>query len=129
MWELFKNNYSNLAQFKNEDGVFDEGKLKEFIEAQVKANPQAWEAQEKSIAFNGKQQLYYALIKAGSLPTEKEGELAYKMQNNLVDIKFVQLPFSSIADSTITISKDKIQPYINSHKNEFEITNKGNFHT
>jgi len=120
MWELFKNNYGNLAQFKNEDGVFDEGKLKEFIETQVEANPKAWETQEESIAFNGKQQLYYALIKAGSLPTEKEGELAYKMQNDLVDMKFVQLPFSSIADSTITISKDKIQAYINTHKNEFE---------
>jgi len=120
MWELFKGNYGNLAQFKNEEGVFDEGKLKEYIETQVEANPKAWEDQESSIAFNGKQQLYYALIKAGSLPTEKEGEIAYKMQNDLVDMKFVYLPFTSIADSTITISKDKIQGYINTHKNEFE---------
>jgi len=120
MWELFKNNYGNLAQFKNKDGVFDEGLLKQFIEDQVKANPKAWEGQEESIAFNGKQQLYYALIKAGSLPTEKEGELAYRMQNDLVDMKFVQLPFSSIPDSTITISKDKIKAYINAHKSEFE---------
>ena len=120
MWELFKGNYGNLAQFKNEEGVFDEGKLKEYIEIQVEANPKAWEDQENSIAFNGKQQLYYALIKAGSLPTEKEGEIAYKMQNDLVDMKFVYLPFTSIADSTITISKDKIQGYINTHKSEFE---------
>jgi len=120
MWELFKNNYGNLAQFKNEDGAFDEGKLKEFIEEQVEANPKAWEKQENSIAFNGKQQLYYALIKAGSLPTEKEGELAYKMENDLVDMKFIYLPYTTIADSTITISKDKIQAYINSHKSEFE---------
>ena len=81
MWDLFKTNYSSLAQFKNEDGNFDEGKLKEFIESQVEANAKGWENQEESIAFSGKQQLYYALIKAGSLPTEKEGELAYKMQN------------------------------------------------
>ena len=120
MWELFKANYGNLAQFKNQDGIFDEGKLKEFIEDQVEANPKAWEDQENNIAFNGKQQLYYALIKAASLPTEKEGELAYQMQNDLVDMKFVYLPFTSIADSTITISKEKIQGYINTHKNEFE---------
>ena len=42
------------------------------------------------------------------------------MQNDLVDMKFVYLPFTSIADSTITISKDKIQGYINAHKNDFE---------
>ena len=120
MWELFKSNYANNPQFKNEDGTFNEGKLKEEIERQVEANPKAWEDQENNIAFNGKQQLYYALIKAGSLPTEKEGQLAYKMQNDLVDMKFVYLPFTSIADSTITISKDKIQGYINAHKNDFE---------
>lgn len=120
MWELFKGNYGNIAQFKNEDGVLDEGKLKEYIEEQVEANPKAWEDQENSIAFNGKQQLYYALIKAGSLPTEKEGELAYQMQNDLVDMKFVHVPFTSIADSTITISKEKIQGYINTHKSQFE---------
>lgn len=120
MWELFKSNYGNLPDFKNEAGDFDEGKLKEFIEAQVEANPKAWENQEANIAFSGKQQLYYALVKAGSLPTEKEGEVAYKMQNDLVDMKYVYLPYTEIADSTITISKDKIQAYINAHKNQFE---------
>lgn len=120
MWDLFKSNYGNLPDFKNEAGEFDEGKLKEFIEAQVQANPKAWENQENNIAFSGKQQLYYALVKAGSLPTEKEGEIAYKMQNDLVDMKYVYLPYTQIADSTITISKDKIQAYINAHKNQFE---------
>ena len=120
MWDLFKSNYANVPDFKNEAGEFDEGKLKEFIESQVEANPKAWENQEKNIAFSGKQQLYYALVKAGSLPTEKEGEVAYKMQNDLVDMKYVFLPYTQIADSTITISKDKIQAYINAHKNQFE---------
>jgi peptidyl-prolyl cis-trans isomerase D len=120
MWDLFKSNYGNLPDFKNEAGEFDEGKLKEFIEAQVQANPKAWENQEKSIAFSGKQQLYYALVKAGSLPTEKEGEVAYRMQNDLADLQYVYLPYTQIADSTITISKEKIQAYINSHKNQFE---------
>lgn len=121
MWDLFKSNYGNFPDFKNEAGEFDEGKLKEFIENQVQANPKAWETQEESIAFTGKQQLYYALVKAGSLPTEKEGEVAYKMENDLVDMKFVYLPFTQIADSTITISNDKIKAYINAHKSQFEV--------
>ncbi len=120
MWELIKDAYKNYPDFKNEDGVFDEGLLKAYIEKQVAANPKAWEANEKQIAFNGKQQLYYALIKASSLPTEKEGEIAYKMQNDLVDFKFVNVPYSSIADSTITISKEKIKSYVAAHPNEFK---------
>jgi len=120
MWELIKNAYKNYPNFKNEAGEFDEGLLKAYIEKQVEANPKAWESEEKRISFNGKQQLYYALIKAASLPTEKEGEIAYKMQNDLVDMKYVYIPYSSIADSTITISKDKISSYIKAHPNDFK---------
>jgi len=120
MWELIKNAYKNYPNFKNEAGDFDEGLLKAYIEKQVEANPRAWEANEKQIAFNGKQQLYYALIKSASLPTEKEGEIAYKMQNDLVDVKYVYVPYSSIVDSTVTISNEKIKNYISAHKNEFQ---------
>lgn len=120
MWELFKAAYGNQPQFKNEAGDFDEALLRAEIQKQVELNPKAWENQEEGIAFSGKQQLYYALIKAASLPTEKEGELAYRMQNDLADIKFVYLPYASIADSTINIGKNKIDAYINAHKNQFK---------
>jgi len=120
MWELIKTAYKNYPDFKNEAGDFDEGLLKAYIENQVATNPRAWEANEKQIAFNGKQQLYYALIKSASLPTEKEGEIAYKMQNDLVDLKYVFFPYTSIVDSTVTISNAQIKNYISAHKNEFQ---------
>lgn len=120
MWDLIKTRYGNYPQFKNEEGELDEGAIKAFIEEQLKANPKAWGLEEDNIAFSGKQQLYYALIKAASLPTEKEGEVAYKMENDLVDIKYVNIPYSTIPDSTINISKEKIQSYINAHKDQFE---------
>ncbi len=119
MWELTKNTYKNYPDFKNEAGDFDEGLLKAYIEKQIEINPRGWKAIEKQIAFNGKQQLYYALIKASSLPTEKEGEIAYKMQNDLVNMKYVYMPYASIVDSTIQISKKQIKTYINAHKSEF----------
>lgn len=120
MWELIKARYANVPQFKNEEGVFDEGKLKEFLENQANDNPRGWSLEEENTALSGKQQLYSALLKAASMPTEIDGELQYKMNNNLVDMKYVYLPYSSIADSTIVISKEQIKTYINAHKDEFE---------
>ncbi|MFD0964339.1 peptidylprolyl isomerase [Pseudofulvibacter geojedonensis] len=120
MWDLIKSQFTYNPEFKAEDGTLDEGKIKELIEQRVAENPAAWKATEENIAISGQTQLYTAMLKAASLPTEKAGELAYKMENDLIDMKYVYLPYTSIADSTITISKDKIQSYINAHKDEFK---------
>lgn len=120
MWDLIKTQFGYSPQFKAEDGSVDEGKIKEEIERRVAQSAAGWNANEDAMALSGKTQLYAAMLKAASLPTEKEGEMAYKLDNDLVDMKYVYLPYTSIVDSTITISKDKIQSYINTHKDEFE---------
>ena len=105
MWALIKEQFQNHPRAKNEAGEFDEGLLLGYMEEQIEVSPRAWDNIEKRIAFNGKQQLYYALIQSATLPTEKDGEIAYKMQNDLVDLEIcIYLPFSSIVDSTIVIS-------------------------
>ncbi|MFC5048743.1 hypothetical protein [Aquimarina hainanensis] len=47
--------------------------------------------------------------------TLKEGELAYKMENDKVDIKYVQLPYSSIPDTEAEVSDSEIKAYISKH--------------
>lgn len=115
--------YSQSPQFLNENGVFDQNKFREFI-AELKINNpeqyQLWLQDEESIIENAKQQVYFNLIKAGVGATLKEGELEYRLANDKVDIKYVRIPFTSIADSTISISKSEIQSYINEHKDEFK---------
>ncbi|AYN69152.1 peptidylprolyl isomerase [Euzebyella marina] len=115
--------YSQSPQFLNENGVFDQNKFREFI-ADLKINNPAqyelWLQDEKSIIESAKQQAYFNLIKAGVGATLKEGELDYKLANNKMDIKYVRIPFTSIADSTVAVSKSEIQSYINEHKEEFK---------
>lgn len=120
MWALIKQQFQNHPEAKNEAGQFDEGLLKAYIESQVEISPRGWDNVEKRIAFNGKQQLYYALIQSATLPTEKEGEIAYKMQNDLVDLKFVYLPYTAIVDSTIVITNEKVNNYVKAHANKFK---------
>ena len=115
--------YSQNPQFQNENGIFDENKFRTFI-ADLKVNNPAqyqfWLQNEASIVQTAKQQAYFNLIKAGVGATLKEGELDYRLANDKMDIKYVRVPFTSIADSSITISKSEIQSYIDEHKDDFK---------
>lgn len=114
--------YSQSPQFQDENGVFDQNKFREFI-AELKINNPAqyelWLQDEKSIIENARQQAYFNLVKAGVGATLKEGEFDYKLANDKIDIKYVRIPFSSIPDSTISVSKSEIQAYINEHKEDY----------
>jgi len=61
------------------------------------------------------------LIKSGINFTQKDGENEYLLQNNNVDIEYIQIPFSSISDSLITYKKSEIKKYIESNENDFKV--------
>lgn len=130
MRELIKNRFGQDPTFLNEDGVFDEGKLNEFI-ANLKANAQAdpnsqmlynqWLDTEESLAITAKEQSYYNMVKAGLTATVAEGKTEYELEGNKVDLKYVQIPYASIPDSTVAVSKTEISDYIKKHPKEFEV--------
>lgn len=115
--------YAENPQFQNENGVFDPNKFRSFI-AELKMNEPAqynfWLQNEASIIQSAKQQAYFNLIKAGVGATLKEGELDYRLANDKSDIKYVRIPFTSIPDSSITVSKSEIRNYIDAHKEDFK---------
>ena len=133
MRDLLKLSLGSFEEFKDANGIFDEDKLNEFI-ANLKAtapestllagspiNYEAWTNYESTISSGGIQQTYINMVKAGVIGTLAEGELDYKLENDKADIKFVQIPFSSIPDSTITVSKSDIKGYINKNKSKYEV--------
>jgi len=124
MRDLLKKTYANSPQFLNVDGVFDESLLNQYILDLKKSNRgfyNRWVQGEESIASGALQQNYINMIKAASNATLAEGELEHKLQNDLVDIKYVSIPFTSIADSTITVSNSEITAYINKNKKKYEV--------
>uniref|UniRef100_UPI0035936943 SurA N-terminal domain-containing protein n=1 Tax=Pricia sp. TaxID=2268138 RepID=UPI0035936943 len=115
--------YAQNPQFQNENGVFDPNKFRSFI-AEIKVNEPAqynfWLQNEASIIQSAKQQAYFNLVKAGVGATLKEGEIDYRLANDKMDIKYVRIPFTSIPDSSITVSKSEIRSYIDAHKEDFK---------
>ena len=115
--------YSQSAQFQDESGVFIENKFRNFIVEMKANNPaqyQLWLQDEKSIIQSSKEQTYFNLVKAGVGATLKEGEMQYKLANDKVDIKYVRVPYSSIPDSTLVVTKSEIANYINAHQEEYK---------
>lgn len=115
--------YSQNPQFQDENGVFDEYVFREWV-ANLKENApqqyQLWLQDEKAIMQSAKEQVYFNLIKSGLGATLKEGEFDYKLANDKVDIRYARVPYTSIADSTIKVSKEEISAYIKKHKEEFK---------
>ncbi|WP_299217959.1 peptidylprolyl isomerase [uncultured Aquimarina sp.] len=115
--DLLKEGLANNPTFQNEAGVFDNAKMQEYV-ASIKSNPaayQQWTDYKISLGKGALEQTYLNMIKAGVGVTLKEGELAYKMENDVVDIKYVQLPFSSIEDADVNVSDAEIQAYVDKH--------------
>lgn len=115
--------YGTDPTFQNEDGVFDYSKVQSFVTEMKETNPQRyqtfWLALEQDLLKSAAADIYFDMVKAGLNYTDKEGEIAYNADNATVNLKYVQLPYTSIADSLVTVSKSEILDYIKKHKSEF----------
>lgn len=124
MRDLLKTSLATSPQFQNEGGLFDQGKLNEYILSLKDTSKEAyqqWVDYEESVASGALQQDYFNLVKAGATATVAEGKLEHKLEGDKVNIKFVQVPYTSIVDSTIAVSKSEIKEYINKNKKEYEV--------
>jgi parvulin-like peptidyl-prolyl isomerase len=133
MRSLLEQNLGSFEEFKNEAGLFDQDKLNEFI-ANLKAiapetttlggsaiDYKSWTNFEQNVAISGVQQAYFNMVKSGITGTLTEGELDYQLENDKVDLKYVQIPYSSIADSTITVKSSEIKAYMKRFPKKYEV--------
>jgi peptidylprolyl isomerase/peptidyl-prolyl cis-trans isomerase D len=130
IWEAIINHPSikNSPEFLNEAGLFDEELLKSYIadleedtSAEGKTRFHSWLSFERSIKQGLERSAYLNLVKAGLGVSNSEGKNYYFLNNTKVNGRFVLLPLSKIADSTISVSDTDVKKYIDAHKNEFQV--------
>ncbi len=110
-------------RFINEAGFFDFGLFAEFILQMRDQNPQAyeqWKSQEAGIISSARESIYFDLIKSSASITNKEAQILYHLENDNIDLKYVQIPFSSINDSLISVSDSEIKSYIKNNASSYE---------
>lgn len=124
MRDLLKTSLATNENFLNEAGLFDENKMNEYIANLKETSPQgfqSWVNYEQQVASNALNQNYFNMVKAGLSGTLTEGKLEHELAGNKVDIKYVQVNFSTIPDSTVAVSKSEITNYINANKNQYKV--------
>ena len=131
MRDFLKTNLAAFEDFQNENGDFDESKLNQFILNLKEISPetmelqgslvnyQSWNNFEDNIGKLGIEEIYYKLIDAGINTALFEGEEDYFNSNDVVDFKYVKIPFTNIADSEIKVSKSEVNNYISENKGNY----------
>ena len=117
------NAFLNDSRFLNQSGFFDFGLFTNFIISMKINNPEGyenWKSQEANLIALAKEKIYLDLIRASAVFTDSEGKDAYHMENDQVSIEYVQLPYSLIPDSIISISDREIKQYIFDNSDKFK---------
>ncbi len=112
----------NDERFINEAGFFDFGLFTDFIIQMKNTNPQAyesWKQQELSIISSAKENIYFDLIKSSIVVTPKDAEIFHHLENDNIDIEYVNYPYSSIPDTVFNISDKEIKNYIVQNKDKY----------
>ncbi|MCB0399125.1 MAG: peptidylprolyl isomerase [Winogradskyella sp.] len=136
MRDLLKNSFQSYPEFQDENGNFDVNRLNAFISNLKDISPDSapltsagqsfninydiWTNNEQSIATNALQQTYYNMIKAGVSTTIAEAKDEYLADAKNVDIRFVQIPYTTIADSLVEVTKSDIKAYMKKHEEKFK---------
>jgi peptidyl-prolyl cis-trans isomerase D len=120
---LLAQNLSGNPTFSNQAGMFDPFMLQEYL-ADVKVNAPEQYRQfiefEKTISQTALEQTYYNMIRAGVTATSFEGRKEYKLENDKVDIEFIQIPYSNIPDDEIQVTEKDIADYIKRHAERYQ---------
>ncbi|WP_111682167.1 peptidylprolyl isomerase [Winogradskyella tangerina] len=132
MRDLLKNSLQSYPEFQDENGNFDANRLNAFI-ANLKdlngetaplgnslVNYESWAIYEDNIAAGAIQQSYYNMIRAGIGTTIAEAEDEYMADAKNVDIRFVQIPYTTVADSLVEVTSADVKAYMKDHEDKFQ---------
>ena len=126
VWSALIENQSvkTNPQFLNAAGLFDENKLKEFLALTKSDDPATWTAWSNfmgQLKAGLETTTYNNLITAGVGASLKEGELQYLSDNTKITSQYVYVPYSTVADSLITVTKSEIETYIKANPTSFKV--------
>ncbi len=116
--------YNSDPRFLNDAKLFEIEKFIDLIVELKTTNPDAyeqWKKQESIFQSQSNEKIYFDMISSGINYSFKDGEFEYLLQNDRVDIEYVQIPYSSIPDSLIKLKNSDVEKYIKSNDSDFKI--------
>ena len=80
----------------------------------------SWAAFEKGLVQNKKDQKFLSLVGMGMYATSLQAEKELNDKNTKYDFDYVQLRYSSVADSLVKVTESDLKSYYGNHKKDFE---------
>jgi peptidyl-prolyl cis-trans isomerase D len=109
--------------FKDKDGNVDKPSLKNFL-ANLKNAPIEQQMKfrnfEIGLLSERSSQKYEKLLAYSTYVTKLEAENDYNNTNNKVDMRYVFVPYSSVADSTIQVVDSELKEYFDKNKSKYK---------
>ncbi|MFI5219745.1 MAG: SurA N-terminal domain-containing protein [Bacteroidia bacterium] len=105
-------------------GAFNSGRVIQFLknmdQDETGKTRAQWLAFESAIKDERIGQKYNDMVKLGLYATTEEAKRDYESKNRQAAIRYVQLPYASVADSTVKPSESELKSYYNSHENKYK---------
>lgn len=114
---------ANNPTFQDENGLYSDARLLEYMAA-IQNNARAkqqWDTFLKGVRESLGQSTYATLVASGMEVSMADGAQLYRFENDKIDIEYLHVPYSSIADEDVTVSESEIKTYIREHAQDFEV--------
>jgi len=104
-------------------GLFQRENIVRYL-GSINQDPQqkaAWLTFENTLSPIRKLTRYESLLDKTNYVTKAEAKAAYEAQTSNVSVEYFYVPFYTIPDSTIEVSRSEMEKYLNDHSEEFQL--------
>ena len=127
-WDMIqgKNIDQNIkTSFVDSAGTFDRNRLMEWLQnmdrPEMAQNRVRWDIFKQSLIPGRERVKYEFLLVKTNYVTEAEAERDYHSQNDVVEAKYLYVPYFAISDSTINVSESDLKTYYNKYKEKYKV--------
>jgi len=113
----------NNPNFQDENGFYSESRVAQYME-DIKGNPKLlkeWNNYLKRTQESILQNHYLNMVRGGLVTTSAEGEQQYRFENDKINVEYVHIPYTKIADEDVEVSEAEITAYIKANPKKFEV--------
>lgn len=104
-------------------GAFDKSAVINYLR-NLKTLPlpqqQSWADFEKNLRSDRLRQKYENIVRMASYVTKAESEREYMAQNTKATLRYLYVPFYSMADTTVKVTDSQLESYLRDHRDEYK---------
>ena len=111
------------ALFRDQNGQFDRSQLITFLQNKSDAPQQSqdmWNMVTKDMVIGRQRIKYESMLVKGNFITQAEAERSYHDQNDVAEVKYLYIPFTTVPSDQVEVSDADVQAFYNDNPLLFE---------